>query len=113
MNPGIPGHYYGQAQDAGKGKQMATAIQNKFHWNEEHSQWERVDRVQQYKGHEIATITYHYDWLLTVPDNHRMYRITFPSGRVSSFNINKRGGNIKSLKEWIDFNIENDRKEFL
>lgn len=24
LNPGIPGHYYGQAQDAGKGKQMAS-----------------------------------------------------------------------------------------
>lgn len=28
MNPGIPGHYYGQAQDAGKGKQM-TRYQSK------------------------------------------------------------------------------------
>ena len=91
---------------------MATAIQNKFHWNEDRNRWERVDRVQEYKGHEIASVTWHYDderyW-----ETHRDYRITFPSGRVSCFGINKRGGNIKSLKEWIDFNIEKNRTEHL
>ena len=94
---------------------MATAIENKFHWNEKLHRWERVDRVQTYRGHKIETVTWHYDtdnyyhyW-----ESHRDYRITYPSGRSSAFGINKRGGNIKSLKEWIDFNVDNDRKEYL
>ena len=91
---------------------MATAIQNKFHWSEDRHRWERIDRVQNYKGHEIASVTWHYDngkyW-----ETHRDYRITFPSGRVSCFGINKRGGNIKALKEYIDFNIAHNRTEHL
>ena len=91
---------------------MATAIDNKFQWKEELSRWERVDRVQEYRGHKIETVTWHYDnskyW-----ETHRDYRVTFPSGRDAIFGINKRGGNIKSLKEWIDFNIKYDRKEHL
>ena len=91
---------------------MATAIQNKFHWNDETSSYERVDRTQEYRGHKIESITYHFEgadyW-----DNHREYRVTFPSGRTALFGINKRGGNIKNLKEWIDFNIKYDRKEHL
>ena len=92
---------------------MATAVQNKFYWNEDRSRYERVDRVQVYRGHEIASVTYHRDWLFTPAENHRTYRVTRPSGKVSYWDINKRGGNIKELKEWIDFNIEHDRKEYL
>ena len=92
---------------------MTTVIQEKYHWIEERKQWERVDKIQTYRGHEIATISYHRDWLLTPPEHHRAYRVTFPSGRVSTWDINKRGGNIKALKKWIDFNIEHDRKEHL
>ena len=92
---------------------MATAIQNKYHWNEDRFQWERVDRVQEYKGHEIATITYHADWVLTIPDNHRAYVVTCPSGRQFYYGIDKRGGNIKKLKEYIDFNVKHNRTQYL
>ena len=84
-----------------------------FHHNTELHQWERLEKVQEYRGHKIESITYHREWLLEVPDNHRAYRVTFPSGRVSYWDINKRGGNIKAVKEYIDFNIEHDRKEYL
>lgn len=90
---------------------MATAIENKYQWNEDRKRWEKVTRVQEYRGHKIETVSWHYDEIWDEP--HRDYRITFPSGCVSCFHINKRGGNIKSLKEWIDFNIEHDRKEYL
>lgn len=92
---------------------MATEIQTKYHWIEERKQWERVDKVQTYRGHEIATISYHRDWLLTPPDHHRGYRVTTPSGSVHVWQINKRGGNIKRIKEWIDFNIDNNRTQYL
>ena len=91
---------------------MATEIQNKYHWNAETYQWERVDRVQTYRGHEIATISTHDDSHYN-RSYHREYRVTTPSGRVSNFRINKRGGNIKNLKEWIDFNIDNNRVKYL
>lgn len=86
---------------------------NKFHYNKEMHQWERVDREQEYKGHIIKTVTYHEDYLLDRPNNHREYHITYPSGRTSSYPINKRGNNIKSLKEWIDFNIKYNREQYL
>ena len=91
---------------------MATAIQDKYHWNEENYQRERVERVQNYNGHEICTISTHDDNHNRY-SYHREYRITFPSGRVSNWRINKRGGNIKALKEWIDFNIDHNRTEYL
>ena len=84
---------------------MATAIDNKYHWNEDRNQWERVDRVQNYRGVEIATISYHRDWLLNPPPNHRGYLVTYPSGVQHVWKIDKRGGNIKELKWWIDFKI--------
>ena len=76
-----------------------------FQHNEEMHQWERVDRVQEYKGHTIETITCHgeYSDPLNIK-NHREYRVTSPDGRVSYRRINKReGGNIKDLMEYIDF----------
>lgn len=89
---------------------MATAIQEKYHWNEERYQWERVDRVQQYRGHEIASIATHdANW----KHSHRAYIVTRPSGRSFYYEINKRGCNMKNLKEWIDFNVENNRTQFL
>lgn len=89
---------------------MATAVQEKYHWNEDRYQWERVERVQNYRGHEICTVSTHDEgWNVC----HRCYRITFPSGRQSMWTINKRGGNIKDLKEWIDGNIEYNRVQYL
>ena len=76
-------------------------MDGKYHWNERYYQWERADRVQEYMGCTITTITTHDDshtW------SHREYRITFPNGEECDFRINKRaGGNIKDLKEWLDW----------
>lgn len=89
---------------------MATVVQEKYHWNEKRFQWERVDRVQQYRGHEIASVSTHDDgW----HSSHRAYIVTRPSGRSFYYEINKRGRNMKNLKEWIDFNVENNRTQFL
>ena len=73
----------------------------KYKYNEETYQWERIDREQTYKGVKIQTITYHADGY--GQKNHREYRVTWLDGRESWFGINKRGGNIKELKEYIDF----------
>ena len=82
---------------------MATMIQSKYHWNGERYQWERVDRVQYYRGHEICTVSTHDEgWHV----KHRVYVVTFPSGKQTYFGIDKRGGNIANLKKWIDANIE-------
>ena len=90
---------------------MATAIENKYHWNEDRRRWERVDRVQEYRAHKIETVTWHYDELHW--DSHREYRVTRPSGKVNYWGSMKRGGDIKSIKEYIDFNYKYDRKEYL
>lgn len=92
---------------------MPTAIQNKFHWNEEREDWERVERVQKYRGHTIVSITWHNDYLLTRPDYHRGYILISPSGKETYHGINKRGSNIKTLKQWIDYNIEHNRTQYL
>lgn len=84
-----------------------------FHHNEEMHCWERLDRVQNYRGHIIKTVTYHQEGTVGRQENHREYIVEFPSGRVSIFGINKRGGNIKELKEYIDFNIKHNRVEYL
>ena len=74
-------------------------MENKYSYNEEMYQWERVDKVQHYKGYKIETISTHDDsW----QSKHREYRVTAPNNHVSYFGINKRGGNITSLKYWID-----------
>ena len=78
--------------------------QNLFHWNESSCQWERVDRVQTYKGLKIETVIYHGDWHYA--DNHREYRVTRPDGSTFVFGINKQGGNIKRLKSYIDFKLK-------
>lgn len=83
---------------------------NKFFYNDETHAWERVDRTQDYKGVKIETITYHNDY--DFAENHREYRVTYPSGRVAHFPINKRaGGNIKDLKAYIDFKIKYNKAQ--
>lgn len=89
---------------------MATAIQNKFHWNDERYQWERVERVQEYRGHTIQSISTH-DESHTI--YHRAYRVIHPSGKVSDWTVNKRGGNIKEIKKFIDFNVDHNRTAYL
>lgn len=78
---------------------------NKYTWNEEFYQWERLERVQEYKGCKIETLRTHDD--SDDPVYHREYRTTYPSGKVTHTFINKRaGGNIKDLKEYIDFKVK-------
>lgn len=75
---------------------------DKYIYNESYFQWERVDRIQEYKGNTIETITSHGDYA-NAP-NHREYRVTFQDGHTTYFPINKRpGGNIKDLKMWLDY----------
>lgn len=76
-----------------------------FQHNDEMYQWERVDRVQTYRGIKIETLTSHADGG-THPQNHREYRVTWPDGHTSYFPINKRpGGNISDLKTYIDHKL--------
>lgn len=81
---------------------------NKFIYNEEMYQWERVDRVQEYRGVQIETLTIHNDYYDPKDRvNHREYRVTYPSGKIIYTRINKRpGGNINDLKSYIDFKIK-------
>lgn len=75
------------------------------HFNEKLHQWERLDRVQEYKGVKIETIHAHndVDCFSKYRYQTRFYRITYKDGRTWDMTINKRGGNIKGLKEYIDF----------
>lgn len=83
-------------------------MDNLYHWNERYYQWERVNRVQEYRGCKIETLSVHDD--SDDPVYHREYRTTYPSGKVVYTRINKReGGNIKDLKEYIDFNYKYNR----
>ena len=80
-------------------------MNNLYQWNEEYQEWQRVDRVQEYKGCIIETLSTHDD--SSNPIYHREYRTTYPSGKVVYTRINKRaGGNIKDLKLYIDFKIK-------
>ncbi len=88
-----------------------TGIEEKYHWKQDRRRWERVDRVQEYRGHKIETVSWHYDGEYS--ESHRDYKLTTPSGQVSCWHINKRGGNIKALKEWVDYNIDHNRTEYL
>lgn len=75
-----------------------------FHWNADMYSWERLDRVQTYKGCTIRSITYHGEHLDPRDNrNHREYRVTFPDGHEGCFGSVKRGGSLKELKEYIDF----------
>ena len=80
---------------------------NLFHWNNEMHTWERLNRTIKYKGCVLRSITYHYEH--TDPRkivNHKEWFITFPNGRESSFGSVKRGGDLKSLKDYIDWKEE-------
>ena len=72
----------------------------KYIYNEETYEWERVDKVQYYKGIKIETIATHDN---AHKVHHREYRVYWPDGKTSDWTINKRGGNIKNLKGYIDF----------
>lgn len=77
-------------------------MDNLFHYNEQFCEWERVDRVQEYKGVKIETLTTHGDY--SNAPRHREYRVTYPDGRISYVPINKRQGcNIRDLKDFIDY----------
>lgn len=72
-----------------------------YQWNEEVSQWERVDRTQEFMGCTIQTLSVHGDYYGA--QNHREYKITWPDGHISYHTINKRsGGNIADLRWWIE-----------
>ena len=76
-------------------------MENKYHYNEEMYAWEKIVKVQYYKGTKIESISSHADYF-NAP-HHRFYRVTWLDGHVSDFGIDKRGGNIKELKAYIDF----------
>ena len=78
-------------------------LDGKYHWNEEMCEWQRTDRIQRYKGIEIATITTHADGIYK--DRHRAYIVIWNDGRETYHTINKRGDNITSLKRWIDYKL--------
>ena len=82
---------------------------NIFHWNPEMCEWQRTDKVQEYRGIKIETITTHDD--SDKPRFHREYRMTYPTGKVSYFRINKRGGNIKDLKFFIDIKLKEEESK--
>ena len=84
-----------------------------YHWNEEYHQWERLNRTINYKGHILRSITYHYDHLdRSMNDNHKEWFVTFPDGHeVPGFGSIKRGGDLKSIKEYIDFCIKRDERK--
>lgn len=82
---------------------------NQFQWNPEMHEWQRTDRVQEYRGIKIETITTHDD--TDRPRFHREYRLTFPTGKESYFRINKRGGNIKDLKFYIDIKLKEEESK--
>ena len=71
----------------------------KFTYNREMYQWERIDRVQEYKGIEIKTVTYYMDG--RPKRRHREYQYNI-NGNDRYLGIDKRGGNIKTVKELID-----------
>lgn len=78
----------------------------KFFYNNDMYEWQRVDRVQTYKGVLIETITAHHDYADPAKiRNYKEYRITYPGGGIAYIGINKRGGNIKTVKELIDRKI--------
>ena len=81
---------------------MERVIDGKYHYNQEMCEWERTDKVQNYKGATIYSITSHYD---ECTRRHRFYEVV-EEGRTWTFDINKRGGNIETVKWLIDKHIE-------
>ena len=80
---------------------MERIFDGKYHYNADMYAWERADREQYYRGIRIVSVTSYLDGR---PHNHhRFYELTWPNGKQAIFGINKRGGNITEIKEWIDF----------
>ena len=89
---------------------MTYEVQEKYHLIEYdgYDLWERIDRVQKYKNHTILSVTFHYDSDMERLIRHRIYRVIKPNGDSFEFYINKRGGNIKELKKYIDLKEKRD-----
>ena len=86
--------------------QTTIPMDGLFHHNEERHMWERVESIREYKGCIIELITWHREWTLNVPRNHREYKITFPDGHDAMFGSLRRGGDLKSLMYYIDLKAE-------
>lgn len=72
-----------------------------FHLDGNLLEWHRVDRVQEYKGIQILSLTVYPD---EQPDRrHREYLLIWKDGHTFRQRINKHGGNIADLKYWIDY----------
>ena len=81
---------------------MERVFDGKYHWNSKYWQYERADRVQTYKGVKIVSIKTHPEGSI---EGGRYYEVTWPSGRVSSWGM-KKGYNLKTLKEYVDWKIK-------
>ena len=78
-----------------------------FHWNNERYKWERLNRTIYYRGCVLRSVTHHAERRFPHDnENHKEWYITFPDGHESAFGSVKRGGDLKSLKEYIDFKIK-------
>ena len=83
---------------------MERIFDGKFHYNANWYTMERADTEQTYKGVKIVSVTSYLDGR---PHNRtRFYEVTWPDGHKSIHHINKRGDNIASLKQYIDFKIK-------
>lgn len=87
---------------------MTYEKQNKFHSKDMDGYivWERVDKVREYKGLIILTITSYIETLINRYGRHRFYRVIFEDGHELEFDINKRGGNLKNLLWYLDKKLE-------
>lgn len=83
---------------------MERVLDGKYHYNPEYFTMERADREQTYKGVRIVSVTSYVEG--DYAHRHRYYEITYPNGKVTIIGINKRGGNITELKDYIDFKIK-------
>lgn len=91
---------------------MERVFDGLFHYNEKSYCWERAEKEQLYKGVRIVTITYHADWTSSPRPNHRMYEYTYPNGETHTMDIDKRDGNIKTVKYLIDLYEKRGEKGF-
>lgn len=76
-----------------------------FHYNQ--WMWERTDRVQEYRGATIYTITSKIE--VGSRRSTRFYEVV-EEDRTWTMGINKRGGNIKAVKELIDMHKKEGNK---
>ena len=80
---------------------MERIYDGKYHFNEDYCWWERAEKEQEYKGIKIISVTTHGDF--ENAPRHRYYIVIWGKNNESIYPINKRGSNIKSLKQYIDF----------